>query len=82
MGYSIDRETAERLRSVDEHTLAEIIGRLAPAQSKVLAGKTGMIKKQLSSLSAEEISRLVSGVRPELIEQVKQLLEGGGGSGR
>ena len=31
MGYSIDRETAERLRSVDEQTLAEIIGRIAPA---------------------------------------------------
>ena len=41
-----------------------------------------MIKKKLGSLSAEEISRIVSGVKPELIEQVKQLLEGGGGSGR
>ena len=80
--YSIDRETAERLRSVDEQTLAEIIGRIAPAQAKALSGKTGMIKKKLGSLSAEEISRIVSGVKPELIEQVKQLLEGGGGSGR
>lgn len=82
MGYSIDRETAERLRSVDEQTLAEIIGRIAPAQAKALSGKTGMIKKKLGSLSAEEISRIVSGVKPELNEQVKQLLEGGGGSGR
>ena len=55
MGYSIDRETAERLRSVDEQTLAEIIGRIAPAQAKALSGKTGMIKKKLGSLSAEEI---------------------------
>ena len=82
MGYSIDRETAERLRSVDERTLAEILARIVPGQAKSLAGKTGMIKKKLGSLSAEDISRIVSGVKPEVLDEVKRIIERGGVSGR
>ena len=91
MGYEIDRETLEKLQTLDDRTVHEMIRRFAVAsglsesRAESIAGNSGFIKRKLSAMNPSDINKMLSSANPAAVESIVKLVEsdkGGDLSGR